>query len=91
MDRQLAEQGGDEKGMEIQAGEMVIVAGQTLRALTDGCVRTGVRRVVANEEERKSVVFALQYSWKHDISFDEVWSRGSSGGERTMEGVEDRC
>jgi hypothetical protein len=76
LDRQLLEQGGGERWVDVEAGQMCILVGQTVRALTKDRVRAGVHRVVATERERNSVVFALRHSWRSDIDLAEFGGEG---------------
>ena len=74
--RPLLEATGEGRWVDIDAGEMVVLAGQTLKSLTMGRVRPGIHRVVASDRERNSIVFALRHSWKHDIDLARFGGEG---------------
>lgn len=76
LDRQLLERGGGERWVDVEAGQMVILVGQTVRALTGDQIRAGVHRVVATERVRNSVVFALRHSWRRDIDLADFGGEG---------------
>jgi hypothetical protein len=76
LDRQLLEQGGLERWVDVEAAQICVLVGQTVRALTEDRIRAGVHRVVATEKERNSVVFALRHSWRNDIDMAEFGGEG---------------
>jgi isopenicillin N synthase-like dioxygenase len=53
-----------------------ILVGQTLRALSEDVFNAGVHRVVGNSEGRKSAVFALRHSTRHDVDFSLFGGEG---------------
>lgn len=55
-----------------------ILVGQTLRALANRTLNAGVHRVVGNPNGRKSVVFALRHSSKHNVDFGLFGGQGQA-------------
>jgi len=55
----------------------VILAGQTLRALSRGVIRAGLHRVVGNPQGRSSIVFALRHSSRHEIDLKAFGGQGT--------------
>ena len=87
LDRETVEQGGPEHWTDVGPGEMVILAGQTVKALTDGRVRAGVHRVVPSEWERHSVVFALRHSRRHDVDMNLFGGEGKIESKKLWEAL----
>ena len=60
--------GSDDQGQGWKdAPEVTVLVGDSLWLLSCGRVKAGVHRVVANEEGRMSIVFALRMAVRHDV------------------------
>ncbi|RMZ79045.1 hypothetical protein DV737_g3593, partial [Chaetothyriales sp. CBS 132003] len=68
---------GDQQPYWVDATGPVVLVGQTLRALGNGLLRTGVHQVVPSPEGRLSIVYTLRHSSKHQIDLERFGGEGS--------------